>query len=95
LDNKEIEEYFPDFENCLNANILDYLLENQELIPESWKNIIVFFLGTQYYDPLGNICVRYLCWFGEGGWGWSCRSISGSTIGSFLKVGSVATYESL
>lgn len=47
----------------LNANVLDYLLANQHLIPEEWANKYVFFLGTIYQYRHGGLCVRYLRWY--------------------------------
>mgnify|MGYP001572432894 CR=1 FL=1 len=58
-------------EPVLNANVLDYLLEHPELIPESWKGKYVFFWGDVYRVSDGLLCVRYLCWLG-GGWRWRC-----------------------
>lgn len=52
-----------------NANLLDYLLKNPTLIPEDWKGKLLFFWGTIYRCPDGNLCVRYLCWDGRR-WGW-------------------------
>lgn len=46
------------------ANVLDYLLVHQELIPESWKGKAVFFFGTVYRGSGGDLYVRYLCWVG-------------------------------
>ena len=54
----------------LNANVLDYLLRNTQLIPEEWKNKYVFFWGTIYRDPGGVLVVRCLAWLG-GGWDWA------------------------
>lgn len=54
----------------LNANVLDYLLEHPELIPEVWKGKWIYFWGTIYRDPVGSLCVRCLRWYG-GEWGWS------------------------
>jgi len=62
-----------------NANLLDFLLkkENQHLIPEEWKQDekgntrYIYFWGTIYRDSDGDLCVRYLCWFGTR-WDWSC-----------------------
>jgi len=44
----------------LNANIIDYLLANPNLIPEKWADYgyLVIFWGTIYRDPEGNLCVR-------------------------------------
>ena len=50
--------------NVLNANVLDYLLEHTELIPDSWKENWVFFWGTIYRDSGGNLFVRCLSWNG-------------------------------
>lgn len=53
----------------LNANVLDYLLKNPQLIPEEWKDKWVFFWGSIYRDSDGNLVVRYLCW-SDGDWNW-------------------------
>lgn len=64
--------------NVLNANVLDYLLKNTHLIPESWKKDennntrYIFFWGTIYRSSDGSLYVRYLYWF-VGGWQWSSR----------------------
>jgi len=52
-----------------NANVLDFLLANQYLIPEAWKNIKVFFSGTIYRHFGSDLRVRYLC-FKDGIWQW-------------------------
>lgn len=46
----------------LNANVLDYLLEHQELIPKEWKGKYVCFWGTIYRLGEGAKFVRYLFW---------------------------------
>jgi len=61
----------------LNANVLDYLLTNPNLIPESWQGKGIYFWGTMYRTH-GSLCVRSLLWVGscwhghygllEGGW---------------------------
>ena len=56
-------------QSVLNANALDYLLANPELIPEEWKGRAVFFWGTIYRVSGGSLCVRYLYWF-DGRWVW-------------------------
>lgn len=62
----------------LNANVLDYLREHPELIPDSWKvdeqgkTRYIFFWGTVYRGSGGRLRVRCLCWLG-GEWGWSNR----------------------
>lgn len=69
-------------QKVVNANLLDYLLAHQELIPEEWKNVFVFvfFWGTVYHNPAGDLlsriypnpagdfCVRYLYWDGAIWW---------------------------
>lgn len=59
----------------LNASVLDFLLANPQHIPEIWKaddrgnRRYIFFWGTIYRNTVGNLYVRYLCWFGDR-WGW-------------------------
>jgi hypothetical protein len=55
----------------LNANILDYLLDHPEMIPDSWKGKAIFFWGTVYRSSDGDLRVRCLYWDG-GRWGWHC-----------------------
>ena len=59
-------------ERVLNANLLDYLVHNQHLIPENWKRYEVYFWGTIYKvnnlkSP--NSFVRCLVWE-NGKWDW-------------------------
>ena len=60
----------------LNANVLDYLLKNPDLIPEDWKKDekgntrYIFFWGTIYRSSGGSLYVRCLYWFG-GKWNWN------------------------
>lgn len=54
--------------NPLNANVLDYLYEHQDLIPEAWTGKYIYFWGTIYRDSDGDLCVRYLYWH-VGVWG--------------------------
>jgi len=60
----------------LNANVLDYLLKNPQLIPEEWKKDsngntrYIFFWGTIYRNAVGSLFVRYL-YFNDGQWSWS------------------------
>ena len=57
-------------QSVLNANVLDYLLDHQELIPESWKGRYVFFWDTIYRRRSGgDLCVRALCFRGRR-WDW-------------------------
>lgn len=69
-----LRNYFED-KPVLNANVLDYLLTHPELIPESWKDKVVFFWGTIYRDSASHLCVRSLCWL-NGRWGWNRGWIS-------------------
>lgn len=61
----------------LNANVLDFLLENPHLIPESWKQDeqdrtrYIFFWGTIFRGSDEYLVVRDLCW-GGGGWFSGC-----------------------
>jgi len=51
----------------LNANVLNYLIDRQHLIPEEWKGKAVFFWGTIYLRWSHFLCVRCLYW-GGGRW---------------------------
>lgn len=72
--------------SVMNANVLDYLLANPDLIPEDWKTDesgntrYIFFWGTIYRDSDGDLCVRCLCW-GGGRWRWSYGWLGGSWSG--------------
>ncbi|MDQ3014933.1 MAG: hypothetical protein M3Q73_03650 [bacterium] len=72
----------------LNANVLDYLYEHLELIPESWKKDAggntryIFFWGTVYRHSDGDLCVRCLCWCG-GAWRWSDYWLDDSWFGYY------------
>ena len=48
----------------LNANVLDFLLKNKQLIPKKWKKRSIFFWGTIYIDSKRYIVVRSL-WYGD------------------------------
>lgn len=60
-------------DNVMNANVLDFLLKNTELIPKSWKknpkgNIqFIYFWGTIYRDSDDGLYVRCL-YFDVGRW---------------------------
>ncbi len=62
----------------LDAKIFQTLWENQQLIPESWKEKIngntryIFFDGTILLSPDGGRYVLYLYWL-AGWWYWDCR----------------------
>jgi hypothetical protein len=60
----------------LNANVLDYLLKNPELIPDDWKGKYIFFWGTVYRDDGGGLHVRCIGWY-SGGWRWSFQWLEG------------------
>jgi hypothetical protein len=63
------------FKSVLNACVLDHLLANPHLIPESWKvdeqgrTRFIYFWGTVYRDSDRSPCVRCLYWDG-GRWAW-------------------------
>jgi hypothetical protein len=71
----------------MNANVLDYLMANPDLIPEEWKKDdagntrYIFFWGTIYRYSDGSLYVRYLYWFGVR-WGWSSRWLGDGWDGS-------------
>ena len=52
----------------LNANVLEFLLENEHLIPDEWRRLKVYFWGTLYClkDEPSETFVLYLCTVGEG-----------------------------
>ncbi len=58
----------------LNANVLDYLLANQHLIPDELGCMYILFWGTEYYDLFGKPCIRYLYKSGAR-WYWSSEWI--------------------
>lgn len=62
----------------LNANVLDHLLSNKDLIPKNWKNKYIFFWGTIYRSPGGLLAVRCLLWTESLGWHWSGHWLGGS-----------------
>lgn len=61
----------------LNANVLDYLHDHPQLIPDSWKvdekgnTRYIFFWGTVCRGSDGDLFVRCLYWDGDR-WGWRC-----------------------
>ncbi len=63
---KELEN-----KHVLNANVLDYLLAHPELIPEGWKDKMIYFWGTVYRHPDGCLCIRCLFW-DYAGLRWTC-----------------------
>jgi hypothetical protein len=55
-----------------NANQLDWYLDHPDQIPEEWKGRVIFFWGTIYQLPGGELYVRCLYWDGNK-WHWSCE----------------------
>ncbi len=53
----------------LSACVLDYLLENQELIPSEWKGKSIIFTGTIFKDGGGNALYKTLI-YQDGKWTW-------------------------
>lgn len=39
----------------MNVNVLDYLIENPELIPEKWNDKLIYFWGTVYKSSCGQL----------------------------------------
>ncbi len=64
----------------LNANVLSYLLQNQELIPESWKCDVnnrtrqIFFWGT-IFRSRSLLFVQYMYWDNNSMWWWNYRRL--------------------
>jgi uncharacterized protein YxeA len=50
-------------DKTLNACVLDYLMDNQELIPPEWKTKNVIFMGTILADAGGNKFFPTLYWW--------------------------------
>lgn len=44
----------------MNANILDFLIINPKMIPENWKNKLIYFWGTIYGTSDGGLYVSCL-----------------------------------
>ena len=72
----------------LDAKVFQTLWENQDLIPESWKEKIngntryIFFDGTILRYPDGRRCVLFLCWCGDR-WNWSCSWLDGGCSSNY------------
>lgn len=49
----------------MNASVLDYLLKNQKLIPDSWKSHCIFFWGTIFQAPNNQLMVKFINWSGK------------------------------
>jgi len=63
----------------LSANVLDYLLAHQEIIPEEWRSKIILFMGTTYFDFDGNPCVRCL-FYSDSKWSWHYFGLENNLI---------------
>ena len=63
--------------NIINGNLVKYLYENQQYIPESWKPNIILFWGTIYEGiggQSGQLFVKIL-FLGDHGWSWGYERI--------------------
>lgn len=78
----ELREELEDVK-VLNANILDQLIKDPELYPESWKKddegktLYIFFWGTVYVDFNTEPFVRCLYWR-DGEPRWLCKWLNGA-----------------
>ena len=69
---KELED-----KPVFNANLIDYLLANQHLIPDEWKKDeegrtrFIFAWGTIYRPSRSSLYVRCMYWNGDK-WDWEC-----------------------
>jgi hypothetical protein len=59
----------------LNANVLDFLLAHQELIPKEWRGKSIYFWGTIYVDSRGNSVVRCMYYHSSGQWDWYTNNL--------------------
>ncbi len=82
-------------EKSLNANVLDYLIENPTYIPENWKKDekgntkYIYFWGTIYRSSGGSLYVRCLYW-DDVLWDWSDRWL-GNDFGASRPAASLAS----
>lgn len=62
----------------MNANVLDYLLANQHLIPEEWSDKHLFFWGTIYRSSRGSRRKYHVRWLSRGvdKWAWCSDYLS-------------------
>lgn len=67
---KELEDKL-----VMNTNILDWWLENQNLIPKECRTKKTYFLGTIYGNQWGDSVIRYL-YLSDGIWRWSPTHLS-------------------
>jgi hypothetical protein len=59
----------------LNANLIDFLLDHAELIPDKWENEIICCWGTIYHGLDDFLYVRCLDYDGVE-WRWGCLQIN-------------------
>ncbi|OGZ23302.1 MAG: hypothetical protein A2981_02600 [Candidatus Nealsonbacteria bacterium RIFCSPLOWO2_01_FULL_38_120] len=59
ISGNDLDKELANVSGILNANVLDYLLAHQELIPKEWEGKFVYFWGTEYLS-VGTSYVRYL-----------------------------------
>ncbi len=52
------------YKHVLNDNVLDYLLEHQEIIPEDWRDKKILFWGTLYSSNNGFLSIYSMYWDG-------------------------------
>lgn len=64
----------------LNANVLDYFLENMKVVPKEWRGEKIFFWGTIYRASSGNLFVAFLYWIGVG-WDYDYMWLDASIAG--------------
>lgn len=62
-----------------HVNIMDALLENPHLLPDSWRHrdhrFTIFFWSVGFRSPGGALSVRYLHWSIGKGWDWRSFSL--------------------
>lgn len=83
----ELRKKLEDKKPVLNANILDYLLVNQRLIPDEWEGKNVFFWGTICSSPNGTLHVHFMRWDNwDGCHKWDIRPLDFQWDGNDLAV---------
>jgi len=61
----ELREKLKDVPGHMHPNVIDALMENVHLIPESWKRAgYIFVWRVGFRDQDGDLCVRCFCWNG-------------------------------
>jgi hypothetical protein len=49
----------------LNACIFDYLMDHQDMVPETWKGKEIVFTGSVFKDAGGNELMRAMYWWND------------------------------